>query len=81
METLLLVTSNVIEYLLSGYLCAAFLVAAGAGVAAEHPSVDDPPARATRCAAAALIGALWPMTIVGLAQFWTISKLADQVRA
>ena len=71
--------SGVIQNWPFGYLCCAVVVTGCAALAADLLKAGDPPSSRALYGAAVLAGALWPMTIVGLAQFWTISQFVGRV--
>ncbi len=72
--------STVIQHWQFSYLCVAFLVATAASVVSDQLRASDPPAPVVRFTAVGLIGALWPLAIVGFIQLWTIAKLAAWLR-
>ena len=71
--------STVIQHWQFGYACVAFLVAVAAPLVADRLRAGEPPALTIRCAAAGLVGALWPFALLGAAQIWVIAVLADRL--
>ena len=72
--------STLIQHWQFSYLCVASLVAVAAVVAVDHLRAPDPPDLPARWVAASIAGVLWPVMIVGLVQFWSISTVVDRAR-
>lgn len=72
--------STTIQFWPDSYFCVALLVAVVAAVAADHFRAGDPPALAVSVATVSLAGALWPLMLAGLLQWWALTTLISRVR-
>lgn len=58
------------------YACAAVLVAVAAFAVAGRMSAEEAPGLPTRCAAAVIAGALWPVVGIGLVQLGVVRRVS-----
>lgn len=63
-----------------GYLAVALLFGGATLVVADHPHTGERPGLTAQSATAAVVGALWPVMVVGLAQLLILRAAATRLR-
>lgn len=63
-----------------GYLVVAVIFGGATLVVADHPHTGEGPGLTAQSATAAVVGALWPVMVVGLAQLLILRTAANRLR-